>query len=112
MGPAVEIIGVFTVQAHFTQPVGVFAANRPSWSQVVGDVQCGNMAALNDARPGPKSRDLVHRWQIVEIGIFQQGVETVVLNRSVGIRQYAFGKLAIEELAFRAVAVGIVQFAE
>ena len=66
------------------------------------------MAFLNELGRNILQRYLIGRRNVIEIGVLDQGIHSVMLNRTIRKAEYGFGKSTVVENAQRAFAVGVI----
>src|SRR5215468_8253682 len=108
----VEETRLHPIQARLTQPVRVLAADGPVGCKVVGKIGRCDVALLKELGRDVLQPKLICGWDIIEVCVLDQGVQPVVPYRPVCVADHGLGVAAGIEIAERAIADRVIQFAE
>src|SRR5215471_9318414 len=108
----VEETWLHAVQARLTQPVRVLAAHGPVGCEVVGKIGRCDVALLKELGRGVLQPKLIRGWDVIEVGVLDQGVQSVVPYRPVCVADHSLGIAAAIKIAERAITNRVIQFAE
>src|SRR5512143_3077639 len=120
-GLAVKKFRIIKTLADLSQTIGVFPADAPLPGEIVRSIQRYDVALLDEisgrirdracGRIGYRIGDLVRGRDIIEVRVFEQGVQSVVRHGPIAVAQDHFRVIAAEEGA-RAAAPRMVQLPE
>src|SRR5882762_6599301 len=107
-----EEIWVHAIQAFLSYAVGVFASDGPIRSEVVGQIERGDVALLKELGGGVLQSHLTRSRDVVEVCVLGNGVQPVVPHGTVRVADYGFGVAAGIKVSERAIADRVVHLAD
>ena len=104
MRVAAEEVRILPVETHLSAAVCILPAERPALGQIVGDIERADVTLLKELDAVALRIDLVRRWEVVEVRVLGQQIESVVPNRTIREAEHRLRVATVVELAQRAVA--------